>query len=167
MMLSTQFPAYRLKNGRSIQMESLYRTRTYVHLLAGSPDRLFNYRVIRRLCKMAALTEFVGGSAHAAMILPTRIWDLRSGQWETADWYRFRTIPRSPRRNPTVLIPEWMPQFATIGRFTSEPIPATQGNYSVLSVIWFQEGMDSLIDEHALKELLDLPWDSSARNVPF
>lgn len=167
MPLSVQFPAFRLRNGRSITMEAIYRTRTYVHLLAGSPDRRINFNVIRRLGEIALLLRNGHGSPRPPLILPTPIWNLQWGHWEKADWYLFRTFPRTPRRNSSYLAPEWMPQFASVAMFSSDPISSAKGDYSVLPVIWFQESLETFFEEGPLEELHKVPWESAATDLAF
>lgn len=161
------FPAFRLRDGRSIQMESIYRTNTYDHLLSGSPDRLTNFEAVQRLRRLALRMSSECGKDSKPYLLPTRVWILQSGQWEEVEWYRFRTYPRRPERLTDDLKPEWMPCFASAARFISDPIFRTNGDYSVLSVFWFQEGFGPLIEEGPLEGLLSLPWDATAKDLRF
>jgi hypothetical protein len=165
--ITTQFPAYRLRNGRTIQLEAIYRAQTYDRLLSGSPDRWFNFTVIRRLSRIAVTLLNSGATTHRPILLPTRIWDLASSRWEEIEWYRFRSLPRSPRRSRARLVPEWMPLIASVAKFSSDPISCAGGDYSVLPVIWFQESMATFFDEEPLEELLKIPWDSAAKDLSF
>ena len=157
----------RLTDGRRIRLESFHRSHTYECLGSGAPDRLTNFHVIQRLRRIGVCLMRASGEAPELALLPTSIWDLRSGLWEQTNWYRFQRPIRKPRRNPEQLISEWMPEVATVARFTSDPIFSTQGDYSALAVLWFQHSFDALMDEEALKALIGLSWDALGKDFQF
>ena len=63
---------------------------------------------------------------------------------------------------------ELLPSVLYVASFKSnEPTKSTKGDFSLLIVIWFQDEYAFAIDKEIQEKLINIPWDTKAKNFSF
>jgi uncharacterized protein (TIGR02996 family) len=138
----------RLRTGRTICLRSLDQHEVYAGLLEGLPTREMNERIIER-----TLDKERGGpqGAQPFLIRPRET---------PIEYHRDRPYPFGE--------PAALPGVCCVGRVTSlGPAAGKAGDYSALSVVWFQDEFALPVDPPVLDQLLAIDWDEHAGSYEY
>ena len=140
-----------LNSGRSIKLERLNQVMTYAGLLEGIPNADVNSMIIENSTRDAQ--KLSNGALQ--LIAPSR----RDYFREVGDMSGITLRKRG-------WIPEWLPGVTCVGSFKSfGKLRDPEMDMSVLTVVWYQDEFALPILEPALSQLLELDWESAAKEI--
>jgi hypothetical protein len=131
-----------LRDGRPIELDSLRQWRP-VGPLDGAPTAEINEESINEV------VATFGGGANTYLVPPKQV--------------------RLPSKSSSPYVRQVLPAIAVVGEFMSYS-PVGQVNesgwdQSRLTVIWYQDYWALPIDDDVLRQIIEVDWDSLARNV--
>ncbi len=132
-----------LQSGRSIRLQSLRQWETYAGLLEGLPTEQLNQGIVERILTDERERSPLG----EPYLIPPRQTPI-----DHADEYPFGT-------------PAALPEISCVANFESpEPARDPLQDYSVLTVIWFQDDFAFPIDPQVLEQIRALDWEQLAQD---
>ena len=139
---TTSRTTFELSTGRTIRLLALDQYYTYEGLLLGVPTQEMNQEDMDRL-----LAEYVRPAEYGVPLL------LQPTQQPL----------EVPQHRPVHGTPATLPSVTCIARFNSGGQLGTDDIWSVLRVIWFQEGFAFPIEDRALRQIAEIDWERHAR----
>jgi hypothetical protein len=135
----------KLTDGRSISLNSLRQWRVYAGLLEGLPTRERNDAEIASIVAQARETD----RHEPFVVIPQQQPIAYEGR------YPFGT-------------PAALPSICCVARFTSHrPARDTKMDYSLLTVIWFQDDFAFPLSEGAARAIARLDWHELALDAEY
>ena len=144
-----------LASGRTVTLEALDQEMTYSGLMEGVPNDWTNDHIIE--CALDAARRHCADGAEPHLLTPSR-----------RDYLREPGDMRSLAERRPHHVPEWLPMVRCVGSFKGI-VPARDPgkDWSVLTVVWFQDEYAMPISELALGRLLALDWDALATDITY
>jgi hypothetical protein len=135
---------FQLRSGRTIGLCEFRQCLTYEGLLEGLPTEEMNQRTINALMSSPKTRSY---DVPPYLIPPVE----KPVPFHHGDKYPFGT-------------PSALPSINCIARFKSEPTRKGNGDFSGLTVIWFQDDFAFPIDPAVIEQLESIDWDLYAGN---
>jgi len=144
-----------LRSGRTLTLPALEQSMTYAGQLAGIPYARVNDRYI--MSAMGRAEQLCLAGTKPRLLEPLR----RDYLDEPGD------MAEVAEDSPDCL-PQWLPRVRCIASFHDiETVRDRSKDFSVLTVVWFQDEYALPILEPALSQLLATDWKSLATDIEF
>ena len=132
---------FTIASGRKIRLLALNQYYTYEGLLLGVPTWEMNQDIMDRL-----IARYVRPEEYGVPLL-------LEPEQKPLDVPEHRQVHGTPAALPSV---------TCIARFNSDGKLGTDDIWSVLRVIWFQEGFAFPIEDRALRQIAEIDWERHA-----